>query len=58
MATSIDEAMQGEWQATHPYAVEVICACGEAWMAHYIDGEPINDETVTCPTCDQIGEPK
>lgn len=51
MSTSVDEAMQDQWQATHPYMEDVRCDCGATWRVKFIDGEPVNPEQMGCYDC-------
>lgn len=58
MTTSVSELMADEWNQTHPYAVEVVCGCREAWMVSYLAGEPLCPESMRCSVCSEEGVPQ
>lgn len=55
MTTTVDELMADDWNHTHPYDVEVICDCGEAWTIRCIDGEPQESGAQLCSVCAEKG---
>jgi hypothetical protein len=48
VSLSLDEAMQDAHREHHPYDVEVVCKCGEAWMVRFLAGEPVELDALDC----------